>query len=386
MNVAVAEELPSLPVATGRKLTNWPDTLTDRRAFAREQSALSHVWTFLGHAQDVAKDGDWFRATLGTRSIFVQRFGDRLKGFENRCAHRSFPLRTADKGNGPIRCGFHHWRYNEEGRAVDIPECEPLFGVTPQEMGVKLVPVQVATCGALVFGRFQLPGDNETLEEFLGESFPIIEAMFSGPATPQFLSGEVAANWRLCFQIAVEDYHVPVVHAPVWGKHGYLKRERIGYFRFGRHSAFFTNADPDGFAKMAAECRAGTWRSANYRVFHIFPNLTVNHFHTDRDHWYVMAMQYVPVTPGRSLMRAWYGPAPFAANRAWHERWAAPVVDVIRRVAVRYYSHKVLKQDTAVCEKLQTIAQQIAGAPILGGLEERIGWFEEAYEKAMRAS
>jgi phenylpropionate dioxygenase-like ring-hydroxylating dioxygenase large terminal subunit len=74
----------------------------------------------------VAADGDWFRASLATRSVFVQRFGPELKGFENRCVHRSYPLRDADRGNGPIVCGFHHWRYDHEGRALGIPLCDEL--------------------------------------------------------------------------------------------------------------------------------------------------------------------------------------------------------------------------------------------------------------------
>ncbi|HTQ32584.1 MAG TPA: Rieske 2Fe-2S domain-containing protein, partial [Stellaceae bacterium] len=124
--------------ATAQTLENWPDTLVDAAAFRREQTSLAKMWTFLGHARDVAKDGDWFRTTLATRSVFVQRFGDELRGFENRCAHRSYPLRTADKGNGPILCGFHHWRYDREGRAVAIPQCERLFGGSPQEVGARL--------------------------------------------------------------------------------------------------------------------------------------------------------------------------------------------------------------------------------------------------------
>jgi phenylpropionate dioxygenase-like ring-hydroxylating dioxygenase large terminal subunit len=381
--MAYATEVMISQIANARTLLNWPDTLVDEAAFRREQAQLARVWTFLGHAGDVAHDGDWFRATLATRSVFVQRFAGELKGFENRCAHRSFPLRTKDKGNGPILCGFHHWRYNEDGRAVGIPQCQPLFGKTPKEMNAALTPVQIATSGSLIFGRFQASGDEETLEEFLGESFPIIEAMWSSSTAPQFITSPVGANWRLCFQIAVEDYHVPTIHAPIWGKGGYLKRENIGYFRLGRHSAYFSTPDPDAFAKMAAECRVGTWCSADYRVLHIFPNLTVNHFHTDRDHWYVMAMQYVPVGPDRSTMRAWYSPAPFAASRPWHDRWTHLFMDTVRRWALRYYTKKVLDQDTAVCERLQTIAPQLGAAPLLGGLEERIGWLEDSYEQAM---
>jgi len=364
-------------------LASWPDTLGSEAAFRREQQKLSRIWTLLGHASDVRNDGDWFRATLATRSVFVQRFGGELRGFENRCAHRSFPLRTADKGNGPIVCGFHHWRYDEEGRAVGIPQCLPLFGVSPAELGARLVPVEIALCGSLVFGRFRAEGDAESLQDFLGESFPILEAMCAPSAAPRFMSGAVEANWRLCFQIAVEDYHVVAVHAPVWGKAGYLKRENIGYFRFGRHSAFFTNPDPGAMARMAAECRAGTWRSANYRVFHIFPNLTVNHFHADRGHWYVMAMQYVPVDSRRCVMRAWYHPAPFASSRPWYDGLSAPLLGPIRRWLVHRYARQVLDQDSGICEQLQAVGRRIDPRPVLGGLEERVGWFEEAYAAAV---
>ena len=371
-------------IASGpKRLLNLPDTLVDDPAFRDEQARLAGIWTFLGHARDVAKDGDWFRATLATRSVFVQRFGSELRGFENRCAHRSYPLRTSDSGNGPVVCGFHHWRYDEEGRAVGIPQCQQLFGRPAREMGISLNPIEVAACGSLIFGRFRAAGDGESLQEFLGESFPILEAMCGPSTAPRFLSSKVESNWRLCVQIAVEDYHVVAVHAPVWGKAGYLKRDNIRYFRFGWHSAFFTNPDPGAMARMAAECRAGTWQSANYRVFHIFPNLTVNHFHSDRGHWYVMAMQYVPVNSRQCMMRAWYHPAPFPSDRPWYDRLSAPFLGPVRRWLVHRYARKVLDQDSRICERLQAIGRQINAAPVLGGLEERVGWFEEAYAAAV---
>jgi hypothetical protein len=61
--------------------SDWARTLTDPREFRREQSLLAHTWTFLGLTKDVAGDGDWFRASLATRSVFVQRFRAELKGF-----------------------------------------------------------------------------------------------------------------------------------------------------------------------------------------------------------------------------------------------------------------------------------------------------------------
>src|SRR5215467_8090535 len=113
---------------------SWARSLVDPTAFALEQARLAHVWTFLGLAHDLARDGDWMTASLGTRSVFVQRFGDELRGFENVCAHRFHPLRTGERGNGPLVCGFHHWRYDKDGRAIGIPACEQTFGMVSRAL------------------------------------------------------------------------------------------------------------------------------------------------------------------------------------------------------------------------------------------------------------
>ena len=145
---------PQIPTPT--PFANWPDTLIDPARFRDEQARLARIWTFLGFTHDVAKDGDWFRATIATRSVFVQRLGDELRGFENRCAHRSFPLRNADKGNGPIVCGFHHWRYDKNGEVVEVPQCA-LFGPSPGELAARLNPIEIDTCASQpIFRDFQI--------------------------------------------------------------------------------------------------------------------------------------------------------------------------------------------------------------------------------------
>src|SRR5262249_36970816 len=116
----------------------WARGSADPAFFEQEQTQLGKLWTLLGLTTDIPRDGDWFRASLGGRSVFVQRFGDTLRGFENVCMHRFYPLRIADKGNGPIRCGFHHWQYNKDGLAVGIPKCQEMFGVTPRELNARL--------------------------------------------------------------------------------------------------------------------------------------------------------------------------------------------------------------------------------------------------------
>src|SRR5688572_11878662 len=113
-------------MSSARLPASWSRSMVDPHEFDREQGRLAHVWTFLGFTKHVARDGDWFSASLATRSVFVQRFGHELLGFENVCPHRFFPLRTTERGNGPIVCGFHRWQYDKHGNAVGIPLCKEM--------------------------------------------------------------------------------------------------------------------------------------------------------------------------------------------------------------------------------------------------------------------
>lgn len=361
----------------------WARALTDVKSFEREQEQLGKLWTLLGVTGDVANDNDWFRSTLGGRSVFVQRFGNDLVGFENVCRHRFFPLRTEDKGNGPIRCGFHHWQYNKEGVAIGIPKCQEMFGVTPREMDARLKPVDIATCGIFVFGRFADSGNTETLKDYLGEAFPILEAMWSPKRAPRYVETPIAANWKLVYHITLDDYHIVAVHPDTFGKEGYLPKEAPHYHRLGRHSAYFWYGADDEVSRMADEVRRGEYRPEVYRIFQLFPNLLSLHVDAQGT-WYVIVQQYVPVAPDRCVSRCWYFPAPFpASDKNWWQGLYRRVVAPFAYYVVPFYIRKIFQEDNGVCEGIQSVAGQIDAFPILGKHEERVAWFEEVYAQAV---
>ena len=360
----------------------WAKTVTEAHEFRREQDQLGRVWTLLGINHDVAHDGDWFCATLGGRSIFVQRFGVAIKVFENRCAHRFFPLRTAKKGKGAVVCDFHHWRYDQDGRAVGIPMCPEMFGTTPRDLNARLKPVEIATCGSLIFGRFASDAKKESLADYLGDGFPILEAMCEIPTSPNYIEHTVAAHWKLLIHITLDDYHIVAVHPGTFGKGGYLKNDIVNYFRFGLHSAYFTGGG-DTLSSMAADCRNGNYRPLDYRIFNIFPNLSVSLFWA-APYWYAFAQQFVPLAPGRTLQRGWFYRTKMLANEEGIlSSLIRPIYEPIRARIVRHYIDKITREDNVICEALQSVAHQADGAPILGKQEQRIGWFEESYARAM---
>lgn len=360
----------------------WARGSADPAFFAREQAQLGKLWTLLGLTTDIPRDGDWFRASLGGRSVFVQRFGDTLRGFENVCKHRFYPLRTADRGNGPIRCGFHHWQYNKDGLAVGIPKCQEMFGVTPRELNARLTSIEIATCGILIFGRFACPEHRETLEDYLADGFPILRAMWSLQRAPYAASTTIAANWKFGLHISLDDYHLVAVHPGTFGKNGYLGTDSVRYFRFGMHSAYFHGADENALADTVNACRQGCYQPPDYRIFQFFPNLVAAHFEAARN-WFVLIQQYVPLASDRTLLRSWYCLAPFQpVDRGVAHRLlriaAAPWLPLI----VPFYMRRITNEDNAVCERMQPQARHMRG-PILGRHEERIGWFEDSYAQAL---
>ena len=412
---------------------------------------LDQGWVRLGPAAALQNDDDWITAEIMGRPVFVQRFGGDLRGFENLCAHRFYPLRTEARGNGPILCGFHHWRYAADGSLRGAPQCREQFGVKPDELGAKLQPIEIqsldgevfgrllprggkweplryapmgadwarpmsdpaafaaeqaalgegwaflgmarerrtqdaqetARCGDFLFGRPS--GAGPDLETWLGDLFPILAVLSKAGGRRHRASFPVAANWRLCLHITLEDYHLLAVHPDTVGRDGPRLREDLGYFCAGPHIAQFTENTSGALKAMAQACREGTWRSSQYRIFHVFPNLLVSHFSARDEYWYVQVQHVVPLSSGRSRIDSWIFPAAVAplGARPPHDRWMGRWTRPWRSAIVDRMVARILREDTRACATLQRSVAQIDRPPFLAAVEERIGWFEEAYRAAM---
>lgn len=371
-----------LPQPVGGKLPfDWARSIFDPDAFSTEQERFAHVWTVLGLVIDVADEGDWIRAKLGLRSVFVQRINGELRGFENRCAHRLYPIRTADKGNGPIVCGFHHWRYDSDGVALGIPVCKEVFGVVARGMNARLAPIEIAVCGSLIFGRFPSPDDGETLEHFLGAAFPILAGLSSLSSHPRKFSTLIRAHWKLCMHIALDDYHLAAVHPRTFGKIGYLNRKHITYTRLGAHSIYQHKNAPDALAHLTSTIADGTAYADHYIVINLMPNLVLSQAYVWGGYHSCALIQFVPESYETSWQRVWTFRSPLRRGRSWLPRFLQPLVEPFLAIAAKEWARYILREDAKVAEQLQTVARGFDSSPLVGNLEERIVWFEEAYSR-----
>ena len=175
-----------------------------RHIFARD-------WQLFARASALAEPGDYVAETLAGFPIFVlrDRAGE-LRGFHNVCRHRA--ARILDEGEGRaelLRCPYHGWVYDGEGRLKATPN----FGECPgfDRAGYGLFPLRVEVWRGLVFVNLDIAAG--PLTDGLGDMarhaapFPIEEYRFC-----RRQSYDIECNWKTYIDNYLEGYHIPLLH------------------------------------------------------------------------------------------------------------------------------------------------------------------------------
>jgi len=202
---------------------------------ARELERLwPHVWQLACTVDHVRDPGDWYEYSTGPLSVVVLRDGDgTLRAFQNVCLHRGNELcHGSGTGRTELRCQYHRWCWDLDGRLREIPSRKG-FGVVRNEE-YTLNAVQVDTWGSLVF--VNLDPDAEPLSDFLA---PVPDdAAWLRPedyTCNALLTIPLPCNWKAAIDAFSETYHVQGIHRQMipstddvnspqetWERHGKL--------------------------------------------------------------------------------------------------------------------------------------------------------------------
>jgi choline monooxygenase len=208
--------------------TLMPEAYTSEAFFALERECVfGKGWVAVGCSAQVPEPGDALVTEVAGRSIFVVRKRDgQLRAFYNACRHRGTRLLKPDECRVKrfIRCPYHSWAYDLDGRCVgtplftgsDIPadqqaafDMQDVAAFDRADYG--LLPVAVEAWGPLVFVNFD--PDPAPLTEQLGD-LPTRTAAYrldewQLARTSEY---EIAANYKLVAENFMEYYHLPWVH------------------------------------------------------------------------------------------------------------------------------------------------------------------------------
>jgi len=194
------------------------------RYFSREwhereiEKVWRKTWQLACRIEEIPNVGDQLVYDIVHDSLLVVRTGpDSVRAFVNSCLHRGTMLRTAHGNAGQIRCPFHGWTWNLDGKLVVVPAQWDFPQVDKARMC--LPEAKTGLWGGFVFVNFD--PDAEPLDSYL----EILPAHFASFALEnRYKAAHVAkimpCNWKLCMEAFIEAYHVPSAHPQVLSYYG----------------------------------------------------------------------------------------------------------------------------------------------------------------------
>ena len=305
-------------------------------------------WACLGHASDVSRPGDLRpMRLLGMPLLMARTRSGAVRVFHNVCSHRGNelvwePCRT----QGAIRCPYHAWTYDLEGRLTGTPNIggpgrHEVDGFERSAHGLK--PVRSAVWLDLVF--VNLSGDAEPFETYIaplanrfeGLGGPGFETRLRPAATHGKFRFDVRGNWKLAVENNLDASHLPWIH-PSLNRQSPLED----------HYCFY---DPTRFAGQGSSAyetvphespvlpRLEAWPARTGEYPSLYPNVFVS---GHGDHFWTLVLE--PVAPDRTI-----------------ERWRSYFVDAAAdaeefesaRSAIQERWAGILGEDVAVVEGMQ---------------------------------
>ncbi len=194
-----------LPPATHRR------ELTEVGAGTPMGELLRRYWHPVGLARDAGAEPKPVRV-LGEDLILFRDGSGRAGLLHPRCAHRGASLRYGRVEPEGLRCCYHGWMFDVQGRCLDQP-CEPDRGAALRH-NVRQPWYPVQERYGLVFAYLGPPHAKpllpryDVLEDFADGEFIEADDTSLGGGGPAI----IPCNWLQHFENVVDSFHVPILH------------------------------------------------------------------------------------------------------------------------------------------------------------------------------
>ena len=176
------------------------------------------TWAGICVAAEVGEPGDVKPVDFLGVPLFVMHGRDgTLRVFQNVCRHRGMILVTEPgRIEGPVRCPYHSWCYNHDGRLVATPHVGGAGenshpDVKRDELG--LIEVRSHVWMDVVFVNLSgtAPPFEELHADLIARWAEFDVPLYHGGADSAFQL-DCRTNWKLAVENYAESYHLPFVH------------------------------------------------------------------------------------------------------------------------------------------------------------------------------
>lgn len=170
------------------------------------------AWHFATHAGDLAAPGDvYVRNVAKVPIVLVHGTDGQVRGYLNICRHRGHPV-VMESGNRPkLRCHFHAWTYDLDGRLLHAPRAQGDPTFDPAQFG--LVPIRTHVWGPMVW--VNLDPEAPPFDQWIAGMPELMHAHGLDVEAHSFgfdHTWDIDANWKVFQDNTIECYHCPTTH------------------------------------------------------------------------------------------------------------------------------------------------------------------------------
>lgn len=177
------------------------------------QRLWPRVWQFACRENDIPEVGDHIVYEIVRDSFIVMRTApDQIKAFPNACLHRGRRLKDHAGRCGEIRCPFHGFTWELDGRLRRVPAEWDFPHVAADDWS--LPECRVGTWAGFVM--INPDPDAAPLDQFLGA---IVDQFAPWDLAERYTGAHVAkvihANWKIAQEAFCEAFHVGATHPQI---------------------------------------------------------------------------------------------------------------------------------------------------------------------------
>ncbi len=219
MNVRYSNTRPAFQADRAKTLP--AQYYTDPGIFQQELQRIHFdMWLHAGRTEQLPQAGSYFLVKFANVNVIVLREVEgKVNAFHNSCRHRGTQLCKEDHGRiaGKIRCPYHAWSYELDGRLVGAPNMEKVEGFDIGDYPLNKVHTEVWDGHIFI----NLSAQPMPFAQYLAG----LDAKFApwGMAELKLVERKIYhldCNWKLILQNYSECLHCPIAH-PLLNQHSH---------------------------------------------------------------------------------------------------------------------------------------------------------------------
>ena len=175
------------------------------------RSIFDHEWLCIGLASSIPESGDWFTKTVNDEPLIAARGKDgKIRVFSAVCQHRAMQICEGSGNYSKLKCPYHHWIYDLDGRLLGAPAMEKTKDFNKSEWGLPNVKTEIWK--GFIF--INLDPEAQPLSPTLNryepylDNYKLDQAVCPGTFTLESLPW----NWKIMFENFNDGYHANRLH------------------------------------------------------------------------------------------------------------------------------------------------------------------------------